>query len=259
MNSERDVTVRTTRDPRMLADRELLLLTMKSYSVDDGIRQLPAGLVDDCVVLALQNGIGHLEQIRSGIQKGIILAGVTYQAATLIRTGYVIHAAVGPTILGPLDKHDRVAAKSTAKVLTAGGVPSMVTDDITREIWMKLLINAAINPLAATTGMKNGDLVNDPDMVRMMWAVIKEGSSVCEKLGIRIGGEDVFQRVIDVAQTTGGNQSSMLQDVTKGKKTEIEAINGMIVENGRRLGVETPVNEKLLSRVRSLKKFKVYD
>ena len=136
---------------------------------------------------------------------------------------------------------------------------SKVADDINRELWIKLLINAAINPLAAITGMKNGDLVNDPEVMNMMWAVIKEGSSVCENLGIHIGREDVFQRVIEVAETTAGNSSSMLQDVTKGQKTEIEAINGVIVENGRRLGVETPVNEKLLSRVVSLTKFRVDD
>jgi len=259
MNNERNVAVRTTRDPMMLADSELLLFTMKSYSVDDAIRQLPAELFDDCIILALQNGIGHLERMRNVIQNGIILAGVTYQAATLIQTGYVIHAAVGPTVLGPLDTGGRVAAESAAEALTAGGVSSKVADDINRELWIKLLINAAINPLAAITGMKNGDLVNDPEVMNMMWAVIKEGSSVCEKLGIHIGREDVFQRVIEVAETTAGNSSSMLQDVTKGQKTEIEAINGVIVENGRRLGVETPVNEKLLSRVVSLTKFRVDD
>lgn len=259
MNNERNVAVRATRDPLMLADRELLLFTMKSYSVDDAIRQLPAELFDDCIILALQNGIGHLERMRNGIQNGIILAGVTYQAATLIQTGYVIHAAVGPTVLGPLDTDGRVAAESAAEALTAGGVPSKVADDINRELWIKLLINAAINPLTAITGMKNGDLVNDPKMVNMMLSVIKEGSSVCEKLGIHIGREDVFQRVIEVAETTAGNWSSMLQDVTKGQKTEIEAINGVIVKNGRRLGVETPVNEKLLSRVMSLTKFRVDD
>ena len=121
MNNERNVAVRTTRDPMMLADSELLLFTMKSYSVDDAIRQLPAELFDDCIILALQNGIGHLERMRNVIQNGIILAGVTYQAATLIQTGYVIHAAVGPTVLGPLDTGGRVAAESAAEALTAGG------------------------------------------------------------------------------------------------------------------------------------------
>jgi 2-dehydropantoate 2-reductase len=114
------------------------------------------------------------------------------------------------------------------------------------------LINVGINPLTALTGLRNGELLEHPEIKAVMKRAVEEAMTVALDLGVETGLDDPVERVYAVAEATAANRSSMLQDVERGRRTEIDALNGAIVELGRRVGVETPVNETLVAAVKGL-------
>ena len=129
-----------------------------------------------------------------------------------------------------------------------------LVSDPTALLWGKLVINAAINPLTAILRVPNGELLERPSARELLAEAAREAAMVAEKLGINLPYTDPVMAAEDVARKTASNLSSMLQDVLGGRVTEIEAINGMIVHNGEKTGVDTPVNRMLWQLVRSMDK-----
>jgi 2-dehydropantoate 2-reductase len=142
------------------------------------------------------------------------------------------------------------AAEGLAVIFRGAGLPTRLVPDIERVLWAKLAVNCAVNPLTALHGVANGALLERPDWREQMGAAAREAARVAAGLRVPLEG-DAAARAEDVARATAGNLSSMLQDLQRGSRTEIDAICGAVVEHGRRLGVPTPVNESLWRAVRA--------
>lgn len=121
-------------------------------------------------------------------------------------------------------------------------------------IWSKVLVNAGINPLAALTRLKNGELAAQPESRRLMSILVAEGAELAEHLGITLEDSDPVAHTLGVALNTGSNTASMLQDILNGRKTEIESINGMLVQKGHEIGLSLPLNRAITLLVRLLEK-----
>jgi 2-dehydropantoate 2-reductase len=119
-------------------------------------------------------------------------------------------------------------------------------------LWGKLVINAAINPLTALLRISNGKLLVIPEVHELMAEAAREAAIVAARRGVKLPYADPVTAVEDVARKTAANTSSMLQDVLRGTPTEIDAINGAIVQAAEKLGVPTPVNRMLWQLVRGL-------
>jgi len=119
-------------------------------------------------------------------------------------------------------------------------------------LWGKLIVNAGINPLTAILGVPNGVLLERPHARALMRATVMEAVAVAHARGVTLPYPDPVAAVEQVAHKTGSNRSSMLQDVTRGAPTEIDAINGAIVGEGREVGVPTPINETLWRLIHSV-------
>jgi 2-dehydropantoate 2-reductase len=131
---------------------------------------------------------------------------------------------------------------------------SQVTADIDGLVWGKIIVNAAINPLTAILRVPNGALVESEDLIGLMKAAALEAAAIAKAVGITLPFSDPVERVKQVAAMTATNHSSMLQDVLGQRPTEIDAINGKIVEQGQALGIPTPVNAMLTSLMRAIEK-----
>eukprot|EP01119_Soliformovum_irregulare_P001085 TRINITY_DN1080_c0_g1_i6.p1 TRINITY_DN1080_c0_g1~~TRINITY_DN1080_c0_g1_i6.p1 ORF type:complete len:132 (+),score=49.42 TRINITY_DN1080_c0_g1_i6:83-478(+) len=116
--------------------------------------------------------------------------------------------------------------------------------------WGKLIVNSAINPISAILGVKNGELAENSSTRELLGQTVKEGASVAQAKGVSLPF-DVFQKVLDVARATAQNSSSMLKDVRRGTLTEVDAINGSIVREGDRLGVNVNLNRMLMGLINS--------
>lgn len=230
---------------------ELALILVKSYQTVRVAEQAAALLAPDGLALTLQNGLGNREALvaRLGVER--VAQGVTAQGATLLGPGRVYHAGEGPTYLGvTTGTFDRLEA--VAALFRRAGFETHLTEDIAGLAWGKLVVNAAINPLTALLRVPNGALLEDEDARMLMEAAARETAAVAQAQGIALPFADPAARAREVAARTASNRSSMLQDVLRGGPTEIEAISGAVVCEGRRLGVPTPINETLWHLVRAL-------
>ena len=252
VSGDRIIRVRATTKHAEVGPVDLVLFQVKSYATEKAIRDALPMIADHTVVLTLQNGLGNVEKIAEVIGRERVLAGTTAHGATVLGPGEIYHAGKGPTVIGEIDGRITERVKRIAEVFNRAGIETEVTDNVLGAIWTKMLANVAINALTAITGLYNGELLELEETKTVMLKAVEEAVAVARAKGIKLLVEDPFEFVIKVAKATATNKSSMLQDVERGRRTEIDAINGMIVRYGRELGIPTPVNETLVAAVKGI-------
>jgi 2-dehydropantoate 2-reductase len=255
---EREGTTRVARipattDPGKIDRTELVILFVKSTQTEkaSGIARQLAG--NKGLVLTLQNGMGNADIVAESIDPEKILAGTTSHGATLLEAGSIRHAGVGPTTLGAWSATETGLenARRVAKFFTTADIETKAVDDVHSVVWNKLLINIGINAITALTGIKNGQLLDLENTRNISRAAVEEAMTVARAAGVSIN-EDAVEHVLTVAQATAANRSSMGQDVDNRRQTEISTINGYIVSEAYRLGIEAPVNQTLTALVETL-------
>ena len=248
--TEAAVRLPAAASPEELADfrPDFALVTVKSSDTAEAAAALDR-LPDDPVRVSLQNGLGNEEILADGGHP--VLGAVTNNGATLREDGEVFHAGLGEVVLGafspdtPADAAARLAAH-----FRAVGFPARETEDIRKPLWEKVILNAAVNPVTALLGLRTGELLADPGRRLVVSRVAAEACRVAGSEGVPCEPGEVEATIRRVAAATPENRSSMLQDLERGRRTEIDAINGVISARGRAAGVPTPWNDLLLRLVR---------
>lgn len=248
-------TVRAEGDASVIGPADLVLLCVKSYQVATALSNTTPLFADTTLLIGFQNGIRHLSLLTATAGPGVRAAGVTAMGATLLAPGQVRFGGEGPSHIGLLTRRDNPTAhlllESAAAILSEAGITTETSPDILCPIWAKLLVNVGINALTAIHNCPNGRLLEIPAARRELIAAVEEAAAVAHALGIPVANNPV-DLTLAVCQATSANISSMLQDVRHGRRTEVDAINGAVVEEARRLGLPTQVNENLTRRVKQL-------
>jgi 2-dehydropantoate 2-reductase len=204
------------------------------------------------LVLTLQNGLGNKEIIAEALGDSLrVVQGVTSMGSMLPESGKVLHTGNGPTSIS-FDPNNYREVKDIAEMLIYSGIPCNLIQDVEGMLWGKLLVNAGINPVTALLRVKNGAIVDNETCKELMLKTVHEGANVAKARGVMLPYDDPFQRVLEVANATKENVSSMLSDVLRGAKTEIDSINGAIVKEGEKLGIPVLTNKTLVNLVSSL-------
>lgn len=206
----------------------------------------PAG-----VVLTLQNGLGNAEILADAAGEERIMAGTTAHGATQTGPGMIRHAGTGPTVIGMWSGADPFPARRAAGALNGAGIETAVAEDIRTLIWKKLLINVGINAVTALTGIKNGGILDLEESRWLSRTAVREATAVAAAQGIDVPS-DAVETVFQVAEATRENRSSMGQDADHRRRTEIDAINGAVVDMAERLEIPAPVNKTLTALIRTL-------
>lgn len=230
---------------------DLVLILVKSYQTPRAAALATDLLAPEGIALTLQNGLGNLEQIAAAVGAHRTVQGVTAQGATMLGPGKVRHAGHGPTHLAQTPP-TAVRLAAVAACFRRAGLETHLVDEMDSLVWGKLAVNAGINPLTALLRVPNGYLAENEQARKIMSLAAAETAAVAQAQGILLPYSSAAQRTLEVAEATGANHSSMLQDVLRGAPTEIEAICGAVVAYGRRFHVPTPVNEQLLKWVREI-------
>ncbi len=244
----------TDKPPHTLRGAELILVQVKSYDTYKTLAPLETRINPESLILSLQNGLGNLEQMQKALPNhSRFLVGTTAQGAAVVAPGRIRYAGPGPTTIGDAthDRAPRLNLKPLREAFQDAGFPTEISENILPSIWLKLAANVSINPLTALTGIRNGQLLDDPDLLQLADAAVAETVAVMQATGTDVGDRDFAQFARQVMRDTGPARSSMLQDIQNGKRTEIEAINGAVVRLGDELGVPTPVNRWLTALVRN--------
>ncbi|MCD6389850.1 MAG: 2-dehydropantoate 2-reductase [Desulfobulbaceae bacterium] len=243
--------MRITADARDIGPVDLVLLCVKSADVADALALAQPLLEANTLLIPFQNGIRHLDVLHD--LPFHVAIGVTAQGATLLAPGHVRHGGSGLTRINFLKpQSDRALKKLNTAVhlLNSCSFKTEISPNILSHVWAKLLVNVGINALTAILNCPNGDLLKEPARTRMV-AAVREGAAVAKAMGIELPTDPVAMTQ-QVCRDTAANISSMLQDVRRGKKTEIEAINGALTAEAGKLNVPVPVNEELVRQVKEL-------
>src|SRR5512147_2086557 len=254
--------VHTASHPDDAPAADLALVLTKAYKTVKAAEVAAKTIKPDGLALTLQNGLGNIEILSEYVGRDRAMQGVTMQGATLLGPGRIRTSGRGATHLGyvpielaaPRDFAVEHRAYEISALFNSAGLKSHVTADIEGLVWGKVIINAAINPLTAILRVPNGALVESEETLGLMRAAMLEAAAVAMAKGITLPFPDPVERVKQVATLTATNHSSMLQDVLGQRPTEIDAINGKIVEQGQALGIPTPVNALFTSLMRAIEK-----
>lgn len=222
---------------------QLVLFCVKSTDTDSAAAAIRPHLAPDALVLSLQNGVENAERLRTLLSQEVA-AAVVYIGAEMAGPGHVKHHGRGELVIETSKASDNVA-----RALTAAGAPTQISDNVRGELWAKLILNCAYNALSAITQLPYGRLVKGEGISAAMRDLVGECVAVAKADGVLIPG-DVDLAVRRIAETVPGQYSSTAQDLSRGKRTEIDHLNGLIVRRGEALGISTPANRTLLAIVK---------
>jgi 2-dehydropantoate 2-reductase len=230
---------------------DLFIVFVKSYQTAAAARQI-SPFAAGASILTLQNGLGNVEALSEYFAAEQIFAGVTYQGSRQVSSNTIRHTGSGLTSIAPLSAQNMPRAGQIADFLSACSIPAKATIDLAAMLWQKLIVNSVINPVAAISGLKNGQLLQNEEWLPFMQAIAAEGIAVARAEGAALAYEEIWAAVEQTCRLTADNKASMLADVEAGRKTEIEAINGSIVRLGLKYGIETGANLSIMQKVISL-------
>jgi len=243
------VPVTASADLAAARGAEVVLFCVKTTDTRETARALAPLLPPEALVLSLQNGVDNAETIReaSGIAA---LPAAVYVAASVPSPGTVKHLGRGDLVLGPRSP----ATERLAALFARAGVAVRIADDLTAELWTKLVWNCALNAISALGNSTYGEILASEEARALLEGALDEVLAVAAAAGVALPAfaerGAALSGAYQVASQMAATRSSTAQDLMRGKKTEIDSLNGFIVRRGRALGVPTPVNHALYTLVR---------
>lgn len=237
------VRLRASSEVSAVREAQLVLFCVKSTDTESAAKALRPHLPSTARVLTLQNGVDNDERVRAVLAQEVI-ASVVYVATEMAGPGHVKHHGRGELVIAPSS-----IGAGLVQVLSAAGVPATLSDNVRGALWAKLILNCAYNAMSAIGRISYGRLVDSAGVPEVMRDVVAECLAVARAEGVSVPG-DVEATVRGLAATMPGQYSSTAQDVMRGKPSEIDHLNGLVVRRGAAHGVPTPVNRVLHTLVR---------
>ena len=233
-------------EPDAVQGADLVLFCVKSTDTEAAAAQIAPHLAPGALVLTLQNGVDNDERARSVLRDHEVAAAVVYVATGMAGPGHVKHNGRGELVIAPSARGEEVA-----QALRAAGVPTEISDNVRGALWAKLVLNCAYNALSAITQLPYGVLVKNDGVPGVLRDVVAECLAVARAEGVTIPG-DIDAAVAGIARTMPAQFSSTAQDLARGKRSEIDHLNGFVLRRGEALGVPVPANRLLWTLVRLL-------
>jgi 2-dehydropantoate 2-reductase len=229
------------------ASADLALVTVKAYDTEAAARTLATG--DYGAVCSLQNGMGNEDGLAEFVEAPVLAGTATY-GARLADPGHVEWSGRGRIGLGPWRPPDCTAtAERIAAAFRAVDLDAAATTDVRCRLWKKLAVNAAINPVTALSQVENGALTAEP-LAELARTAAVETATVARADGVGLDDATARRAVETVARETARNRSSMWRDVARGRRTEVDAINGYVTDRAEAAGVPAPTNRTLAALIR---------
>ena len=251
LHFQQRIRVEGSTDLGAVRGADLVLFCVKTTDNASTARALAPLLSPHATVVTLQNGVDNVEQIRAAAEINA-LPSVVYVAASVPEPAHIKHVGRGDLVLGP--ECDKV--KRIAETFIRANIPCRISDNIEGELWNKLICNCALNAISALGRVRYGEIAKNDDGQKLVAAIIDESMAVARAAGIVLAGREDRDAQIAASMNiaTGAAEafSSTAQDINRGKRTEIDSLNGYIARRGAELGVPTPVNHALYTLVKML-------
>ena len=255
--SERTVKVRAATDCRGIGPADLILVLVKSYHTKEAIKNAGPIIGDQTVVLSFQNGLGNEDILAEVVGKEHVIGGRTFAGGVMLGPGHVMAGCKGKqTYVGELDGRITERVNEIARQFNQAGLETIISANIVGIMWDKLLINVATGALSGITRLPYGELYQVKEVMDCALEAVSEAIAVAKAMGVKLTITDPKKIWLKAAENLPpGFKASMLQDIEKGSRTEIESINGSVVRLGERHGVPTPVNKALVGGIKGIEQY----
>lgn len=243
------IKVAATADVSAVKQADIVLFCVKTPDTESAAQALKPHLSPNALVLSLQNGVDNVERIRkaSGIEA---LPVVVYVAVEMVAPGRVKHTGRGDLILG--DASPRKKLEYLATLFEKAGIPCKISENIEAELWKKMVMNCAYNAISALGQARYGRMVKNPNIRKLMQKTVEEVVAVAKAGNVQLPEKGLMEAVFKLGEVMEAATSSTAQDLARGKRTEIDSLNGYIVRRGAELSIPTPANETLHALVKLL-------
>jgi 2-dehydropantoate 2-reductase len=232
-----------TTDSSGVGDADIVLFCVKSDDTVVAGRDMSPYLKRDASVLSLQNGVDNSERLQAILGQPVVPAAV-YVAVEMPAPGHVRHHGRGELVIGPSPSSAKIADR-----FRHAGIPTDVSDNVIGVLWAKLIVNCAYNALSAIPQLPYGRLMEVDGVRDVMRDIVAECLAVAERSNVKVPG-DVFSTVLGLASSMPCQFSSTAQDLARGKRSEIDHLNGYVVRTAAKLGIATPANRLLAVMVK---------
>src|SRR5277367_2124936 len=251
------VAVEVSSDPSAVRGAHIVLFCVKSLVNEAAAHAIAPHLAADAIVVSLQNGVDNVERIRAAA--GIAaLPAVVYVAAAMPEPGHVKHSGLGELVVGEFAgrsagvESQPPRTELIAALFASANVPCRISTDTLADMWQKFITNCGANAISAITQMSYGDIARSDASRDLMVRVVEECIAVGRAAGVRTPGPGFTEKWLTALGKLSDAFSSTAQDLARGKRTEIESLNGYIVRRGADLGIPTPNNFALYALVKLL-------
>ncbi len=222
---------------------DVFFICVKTYALDNVIKEIKEIREPNSKVVSFQNGLGNEELLAQSFGKENVLRVVVNYAGSMLSHNEVkVTFFNKPNYIGAMEEKSNEIAKKIAEILTKSGLDTEFTTEIKKYEWEKTILNAALSPVCAVTGLTMKEAMDNSYIREIVENIIKEGINVAEKTGIKFP-ENFFEFCISYLEKGGYHKPSMLIDIEAGRKTEIDFLNKKIVEYGEKCGVNVVFNK----------------
>ncbi|HET7208382.1 MAG TPA: 2-dehydropantoate 2-reductase [Terriglobales bacterium] len=249
--AEFNATVHATTDPAEIPRCDYGIVATKAIHTRNAITHTARVFDENSAVCSVQNGVGNEEIIAEKIK--LVIRGTTFPAGHAIAPGHVGFDIKGDTWIGPFEpsKTPMNKVEELAGLMTRSGMNTIALQDARGAQWTKLVFNASTNPVGGLTLLHHGAATRFGPTGQLFNDLMAEGEAVAAKMGIKLHG-DPRDLVRKGANAPGKHRASMLQDVLAKRQTEVDFMNGAIVQWGEKVGVPTPLNKAVWALIKGL-------
>jgi 2-dehydropantoate 2-reductase len=238
-------------DPRDLPRPDLIILAVKAYDLDEVMRQIDPVLSPRTVLLTLQNGIDTEDRLLARLKRDCVIGGVAFIYSKIAAPGVIDHYKKGSIAIGELMGHESDRLIRIRDLFTAAGISCQLSKDIRRSKWEKMCWNCVFNPVTVLIDDKVAKALDHPEIIETIRQIVGEVAAVAAAMKVPLPA-DMAERVVKWTQEIRDIHTSMYDDWKAGRPTEIQYLNGYIVDRGREFGIPTPVNQALTAMVKTL-------
>jgi 2-dehydropantoate 2-reductase len=247
------VPMRVVTSAEGLEPFDLVFIAVKTYQTEDAVKAALPAAHAGTRFLSMQNGIGNTEVVARLVGPDRVLCGITYHSVQHVGPGRLqFRAGIKPIQIAPFDGNVTPEIEAIGETFRRAELDTAIVANIDHVVWQKLLHNAAINPVSAITGLTCREILGDEDLLAFIRDLCAEIVAVMRARGIPIvDEEDPFRPLLGSLNALGNNRPTMWQDLARGVRTEVDALNGAVVAEAKRLGLLAPHNAALVRFVHS--------
>jgi 2-dehydropantoate 2-reductase len=240
--------------PEEAVPADLVIVAVKHYHLDQAINEMQEVVGPQTLILSVMNGIDSEDRIGVVYGSSKVLYGLTLGIDAVRVGNFVTYKNLGRILFGEernTEITDRI--RRISDLFTRAGIAHEIPPDMIRSLWFKFMINVGANQVSAVLRATYGVLLSSPEARRLMDSAMLEVIAIARALHVDLSVEDIGEWYKVLGTLNPAGKTSMYQDVEAGRLTEVEMLAGTVIDLGKRLGVPTPVNQKLFDDLKRIK------